>query len=515
MEPVLFPRLWRAAAAIAGQLLVVLSLMALPLVTQADATLGGALKPDVRLLIDISGSMKQSDPDNLRAPALDLIVRLLPEGSKAGVWIFGEEVEQLVAHRVIDDAWRQAAQEAVAAIDNSGQRTNIPAALAAATYDLQSMDPAFRTSIVLLTDGKVDVAQSPMVNASAARELLATEAPELGATGIPVHTVALSDEADWVFLRSLSQITGGIAEEARSAGELTAIFLQSLEMVAPTARVPVAGSSFQIDDSVNEFTALIFYEGEDTRIGLVGPSGIKYRPKSAVDGVDWFSNRQFALVTVRAPEPGIWQLEAPEGATTRVTVISDLQLEVDPLPNNLPAGRHAELGLRLREHGEVVSDPEVLGLFSITVEVQGPRGKTMEIDVSGTYPLPEDGEYRVTVPPFDEPGRYQLLARIDAKTLHRELPMFVEVVATPAKPTLVTRGLELPENDLQAPLVGLGIGLLVGAVLVWYILRRRKRKRLEIWQRRSRQVNGNGRDSGLFEGISAANEGADTMDKPS
>lgn len=117
---------------------------------RADAAHAAGLKPDVRILIDISGSMRTSDPDNLRAPALDLIVRLLPEGAKAGVWIFGQEVQLLVEHRVVDDAWRREAAQAVAAINNSGQRTNIPAALAAATYDMERMDPGYRTSIVLL-----------------------------------------------------------------------------------------------------------------------------------------------------------------------------------------------------------------------------------------------------------------------------------------------------------------------------------------------------------------------------
>ena len=165
---------------------------------------------------------------------------MLPDGSRAGVWIFGEDVQQIVPHRVIDARWRRQAQEAVEAIDNSGQRTNIPAALAAATYDLERMDPSFRTSIVLLTDGKVDVAESPVANASAARTVLAEVAPELGATGIPIHTIALSDDADWAFLRELAGTTTGLAGKAESAGELTTIFLQSLEMVAPTARVPVA-----------------------------------------------------------------------------------------------------------------------------------------------------------------------------------------------------------------------------------------------------------------------------------
>lgn len=98
---------WRVKAGEALVAIAIFVLLCLPLRVLADAALGDGLKPDVRLLIDISGSMKDSDPDNLRAPALDLIVRLLPEGSKAGVWSFGHEVQLLVEHRVIDDAWRQ------------------------------------------------------------------------------------------------------------------------------------------------------------------------------------------------------------------------------------------------------------------------------------------------------------------------------------------------------------------------------------------------------------------------
>src|SRR6187402_3821518 len=43
------------------------------------------LPSDVRVLIDISGSMKQTDPQNLRKPAVDLIARLLPDKSRAGI----------------------------------------------------------------------------------------------------------------------------------------------------------------------------------------------------------------------------------------------------------------------------------------------------------------------------------------------------------------------------------------------------------------------------------------------
>ena len=51
---------------------------------------------DVRLVIDVSGSMKSTDPENLRIPALELVVKLLPENSRAGIWTFANDVEPLV-----------------------------------------------------------------------------------------------------------------------------------------------------------------------------------------------------------------------------------------------------------------------------------------------------------------------------------------------------------------------------------------------------------------------------------
>ena len=66
---------------------------------------------DVRVLIDISGSMKKSDPENLRIPATRLITGLMPEGSRCGVWTFGRYVNMLVPVRNIDGEWRELARE--------------------------------------------------------------------------------------------------------------------------------------------------------------------------------------------------------------------------------------------------------------------------------------------------------------------------------------------------------------------------------------------------------------------
>src|SRR5690606_40448355 len=81
---------------------------------------------DVRVGIDISGSMKQNDPGNLRRPALELLVQLIPKDSKAGVWLFGEDVDVLMPNQVISERWRVDASEGASLISSSSLYTNIP-----------------------------------------------------------------------------------------------------------------------------------------------------------------------------------------------------------------------------------------------------------------------------------------------------------------------------------------------------------------------------------------------------
>lgn len=469
----------------------------------ADTPGNISLKPDLRLLIDVSGSMKDSDPDNLRASAVELILRLLPEGSRAGLWTFGESVEALAPHGLVDHGWRDQAIAAVTGIEDSGQRRNIPEALAAASYDLASLDPDFRASIVLLTDGKVDVSDSPMANAAAARRVLDTTAPALGQSGIHVHTIALSNEADWGFLRALARATGGVAERAETAQALAAVYLQALEMAAPTARVPVGDTGFSVDESVSDVTALVLLPELEGKVRLISPDGARYRPADAMASVTWVKGPRFVLVTVADPLPGQWQIEAPEGIQTRVTAISNLELEVDPVPSSLPAGRASELGIRLRQRGEIITSPELLAVFGLSVDIEGPAANIPRIDVTGTYAASADGEYRVAIPAIDLPGRYIITVRADMGTLQRELPVYVEVTGTGSREVISTRALDVPMEDLENAGMTLAVLLLAAIAISLWVLRRRKRRKLETYQRRVGTVKE------LGDMVDAAEEGSD------
>ena len=99
---------------------LLLSFFLLALTVSTWGQVEKSLPPDVRVVIDVSGSMKQNDPNNLRQPALELLVQLLPEGSKAGVWTFGRYINMMVPHRPVTGQWRETATKKSSGINSLG-----------------------------------------------------------------------------------------------------------------------------------------------------------------------------------------------------------------------------------------------------------------------------------------------------------------------------------------------------------------------------------------------------------
>ena len=127
---------------------------------------------DVRVIIDVSGSMKKNDPNNLRSPALRLVLGLLPEGAKSGVWTFGKYVNMLVPYRDVTAAWKFDAEKQSNKIHSYGLFTNIELALDKATVNEKGSDPRFRRSVILLSDGLVDISKNPKLNQQSRQRIL-------------------------------------------------------------------------------------------------------------------------------------------------------------------------------------------------------------------------------------------------------------------------------------------------------------------------------------------------------
>ena len=242
---------------------------------------------DTRILIDISGSMKENDPKNLRRSALRLIVGLMPEGNRAGVWTFAQYTNMLVPLGVINDSWKKRAKIISEKIRSPGQFTNIEDVLRRSTSDWQSPSDKYRRNIILLTDGMVDVSKNKARNDASRQKILDQLAPAIRSQRARIHTIALSDRADHELMKALSDKTGGWYEQVSSADELQRVFLRMFEKVGKPDSVPLVDNKFTLDNSIEEATLLVFEKAGSQAAKIMSPDGQTFDANNSPYNVDW------------------------------------------------------------------------------------------------------------------------------------------------------------------------------------------------------------------------------------
>ena len=377
--------------------------------------------PDIRILVDISGSMRWTDPHNLRQPAVRLLAQMLPDDATAGIWTFGMYVNMLVPHREIDDAWRAQAIASSEQINSVALWTNIGAALERAAFDIDWSRDHSDTHFILLTDGKVDLSHDESVNERERIRILREVIPRFAQRNIRIHTVALSDEADHPLMEDFAAATGGSTHIAREASDLNRVFMDALDIAAPQPQLPLRDNRFTVDAQIREFTALIFRDDSAPRgrLQLQRPDGSRVSVADASPDLRWTSDSTYDLITVRQPQAGEWQVLGELGAGSRVTIVSDLQLVVDPLPGQFYPGQELPVRAAFHDPDGVISNPDFLGIIRLDMTLTTEDGRSGTRTLAADAP-PADGIYHETIRRLDVPGTYQLTLFADGQTFSRQ-----------------------------------------------------------------------------------------------
>lgn len=391
---------------------------------------------DVRVVVDISGSMKTNDPANLRQPAVRLLARLIPEGATAGVWTFGQYVNMLVPHGEVDDAWRQRAIERSRDINSVALRTNLGEALEVAGESYYSGGSLDATHFILLTDGQVDISEQADVNSRERQRILGEVLASFEGSGATVHTVALSNKADLALLESFADKTGGSYNLAENAEALNRVFLRALNAAVPQEQLPIEGNRFLVDRGVKEFTALIFPganidSADATALALVDPEGNTSNANNPGQGVRWVHEPGYDLITISAPQPGEWRLQGDLGQGSRVTVVSDLSLVVSPLPPRFRQGESVELEAWFEEQEALITNPDFLGVIDVKLTLTAADGRSGAKTLSPTEP-PADGIYRDEIARLPSEGDYELELVADGQTFTRKFSQVLTYVVPEA-----------------------------------------------------------------------------------
>ena len=378
---------------------------------------------DVRVLIDISGSMRQNDPDNLRRPALRMLAGLLQPGTRAGVWTFARWVNNLVPVAEVDDDWKRRTRSLSKQISSPGQFTNIEEVLDKASADWKGEPVTHARHLVLLTDGMVDVSRQPAENERSRTRILDTLLPRLQAAAVQVHTIALSERADHDLMQRLSAETGGWYQQVARADELQRVFLRMFEKVGTPDTVPLEDNRFIVDGSVNEATVLLFSKPGSPPAVLLSPSGETYTDSDLPAGIAWSRDQGYDMITIASPQKGEWTLQADIDPDNRVLIVTDLKLQTSEIPTHIAAGEKASVEASLSNRGELVTRQAFLRLIDVRAE---------SIGTDGVQPQPlndrgeagdekaVDGRYGMQFFEPDAQQELELLIAVDSPTFMRE-----------------------------------------------------------------------------------------------
>ena len=408
----------------------------------ALSSVASAAEPvaDVRVLVDISGSMKHNDPQNLRAPALRLLTGLLPKWARAGVWTYGQYVNMLLPFGEVDSPWKKQAETAASEINSFGLFTNIEDAMQQATRDWREADEHSQRSLIMLTDGFVDIAKDPALNAAARDRILNKILPRLQGAKVKIYTIALSGEADHAMLRQLAAATDGWAEEADNADKLQRIFLHMFEKATQPDTLPLAGNSVQVDNSIEEITFLVFRDPQGKPTQLVEPNRIQFGADNAPKQVRWHSDTGYDLITITKPQAGEWHILGPVDADNRVMVVTNLKVRATQLPNNLSVDDVPYYFVQLTQQGNVIRRKDFLDLVHITLRQQQERGQQWEWklqdDGKGADTAAGDGTFSYKLNGSMKEGRHELTLLVDGTTFQREQRQVVNIYSQPAQATV-------------------------------------------------------------------------------
>ncbi len=424
----------QGAGLVRSALFLVLLTTACDPVFSADSSVESNV--DLRVLIDVSGSMKHNDPEYLRRAAVRLLIGLLPENARAGMWTFAGYVDKNVPPGPVNDNWRNKARQEADKIHSRGVFTNLEEVLQLSSVDWNNPDPATRRIIVLLSDGVVDMSQDVEVNERSRAQILNEILPRLRQNNVTVHTVALSNEADHELLKSIAVATDGWYEKVERAENLQRIFLRLFDKSFPINTVPVQDNIFIVDESIEEMTLLVFHDVNSKPARILMPDGKLFDSESHPGNVKWRHEKGFDLVTVNLPDIGTWQMDSKIDPDNRVMVLSNLKLSVNKQLNHILQGEEQFIYARLLEDNATVIDKTFLDHVDFSFHYGKPGGKTSYDGLLDNGKRPDsqagDGVYSAWLKAATE-GKYQMSVIAEGPTFKRESFCIVNIHGSPVK----------------------------------------------------------------------------------
>jgi Mg-chelatase subunit ChlD len=194
---------------------------------------------DVVLVLDQSGSMKQSDPERVLLQAVGAFVGGLRDQDGFGLVLFGGQARAAYPLNLLtSDATRREALGEVNRVRYGESRTNIAAGVERGLYELRQRGRIEAAPVlVFLTDGIMDTG-SRAKDAEMRVWLRGPLLSEARERGVRVFSIALTEQADYVLMQEIAAATKGDYFRALQVGEVAGIFAKIHARLTPAPSSP-------------------------------------------------------------------------------------------------------------------------------------------------------------------------------------------------------------------------------------------------------------------------------------
>jgi len=402
----------------------------------------------VILIVDNSGSMKTSDPAELRFTGVRLFASMLDPGDSLGLIIFSTQAETLTHGLVTLDAKEQSAA-LLRELDPPPAHgyTDVKAALENTREMIGSAAlNSKKIVIVLLTDGKPEI---PNPYPRYEQETLDLAR----ALNAPLIAIALTSAAQTPFLDQLAEVTQGMVVPANDSSDLLGAYLQVLGQIKDRTVVggkkSMSAPSLEIDQALSPYinsVTFIVAKPEKTDIQLLGSDGREIGRNESTDA-------RVSLFTLEDPVGGVYSFRSQGKGEMQVWGIlrSRLRVQVVSPAAVQPLNREMKIVVNLLEETSQGKFTKIIGEANFTALITGPDGKETSLDRfydDGAHGdlAADDGNYTRTYPKTEQGGTYLISIQgwkgaipVSAETRIQVLP-FPEIVVDAPLGSMEVRG---------------------------------------------------------------------------
>ncbi|MFL0197574.1 vWA domain-containing protein [Clostridium sp. WILCCON 0269] len=381
---------------------------------------------DVIFVLDSSGSMKESDPEEIRVEAIKMFLDMgQVKGNKAGLVAYSDNIVREHNLDSINSSEDKDRIKSMASDIPLGQKTDTGLGLLEAVKLMESgHQNGNNPVIILLSDGKNDPERSSEESLNDLNSAISI----CSSKGYPVYTIGLNYDGtvDKTQLSNISNSTKGKSYITNSAADLPGILT---DIYADNSKLKVQdGGTIKATGDYQELKVNIpnsnvleanisMLSDSPVEVKLLNPSGGEVAIPS--ENTLFTSSSKYSMLKIINPVKGQWtvKVKGVSGSNIKVSYIFnyDFQVKANFTPENPGKGDKVKVSAYFSSNGDKIEDTELYNTVKAKLIVKNLKDNSIkEIYLSNKDNLFK-GEYS-----YLGDGKYELKVRVDGDSFYRE-----------------------------------------------------------------------------------------------